>query len=92
MAEAIDARRAWEPYRPTSESPWDLKKVGHLYRRAGFGATWAELQAGVKAGPDKTIEHLLHGDPGQEQLDQYTAEMARSIRRANNGLQARSPS
>src|SRR5262249_29744258 len=39
----MDPRWAWQPYRPSAESPWDLKKVGHLYRRAGFGATWTEL-------------------------------------------------
>ena len=38
----IDPRRAWEPYRPTADNPWDLRKVGHLYRRAAFGATWDE--------------------------------------------------
>ena len=37
---------AWEPYRPTADNPWDLPKVGHLYRRAAFGATWAELDSG----------------------------------------------
>jgi len=89
MAEAINARWAWEPYRPTAESPWDLKKVGHLYRRAGFGATWTDLQAGLKAGPNQAIEQLLQGGPGQDQLDRYTGEMAQSIRKANNGLQAR---
>ena len=26
------------------ERPWDLSRVVHLHRRAGFGATWFELQ------------------------------------------------
>ena len=54
---------AWDRYRPTAANPWDLRKVGHLYRRAAFGATWAELQAGVAAGPDKAIDQLLAGGP-----------------------------
>ena len=58
---SIDPRRAWEPYRPSADNPWDLRKVGHLYRRAAFGATWDELQAGVAAGPEKTIGALLAG-------------------------------
>ncbi len=89
MAEAIDARRAWEPYRPSSREPWDLKKVGHLYRRAGFGATWPELEAGVRLGPEKAIDGLLQGGPGQAEFDQLTAPLARSIQRANNGQEAR---
>src|SRR6478609_10973291 len=57
----IDPQRAWQPYRPSADNPWDLRKVGHLYRRASFGATWDELQAGLSAGPEKTIAQLLAG-------------------------------
>src|SRR5437868_2307249 len=88
MAETIDPGWAWAPYRPSASSPWDLKKVGHLYRRAAFGGNWSELQTGLSAGPEKTIDLLLRGGPGQEQLDQQTAEMARTIADANNGKQA----
>ncbi len=89
MAEALDPRRAWEPYKPSAGDPWDLKKVGHLYRRAAFGATWADLETGLKDGPEKAIDKLLHGGPGQEAFDQQTAQLAESIRRANNGGQLR---
>jgi uncharacterized protein (DUF1800 family) len=89
MAEAIDPRRAWEPYRPSSRDPWDLPKVGHLYRRAGFGANWPELEAGLRAGPDKLIDRLLQGGPGQEDFDKLTEPLARSTERGNNGQQAR---
>jgi uncharacterized protein (DUF1800 family) len=54
---------AWDAYKPTAEDPWDLRKVGHLYRRAGMGATRAELEAGVAAGHEKTIERILAGRP-----------------------------
>src|SRR5438067_3369148 len=89
MAETIDSRRAWEPYKPSAAQPWDLKKVGHLYRRAAFGATWDELQAGLKDGPEKAIDKLLKGGPGQEEFDRETGQLADSIRKANNGQQAR---
>jgi uncharacterized protein (DUF1800 family) len=49
----------WEPYVPTREDPWDLRKVAHLHRRAGFGATWAELQRDLKAGPNESVQRLL---------------------------------
>ena len=51
-----DAKTAWEPYSPSDANPWDRKKVGHLYRRAGFGATADELARGVKDGPEKTLD------------------------------------
>src|SRR5882672_1590106 len=77
MAE-IDPHWAWEPYKPSSESPWDLRKVGHLYRRAGFSAKWTELEAGVKAGPDETIDLLLKGGPGEESFESLRRSFAES--------------
>ncbi|HJT77443.1 MAG TPA: DUF1800 domain-containing protein [Gemmataceae bacterium] len=89
MADLIDLRRAWEPYRPSAASPWDLKKAGHLYRRASFGATAAELEAAVREGPEATIDRLLHGGPGQEEFERETDALVPSIARANSGAQAR---
>jgi uncharacterized protein (DUF1800 family) len=90
MADAIDPRWAWDRYQPTAKSPWDIKKVGHLYRRAAFGANAAELEAAVKAGPDETIDRLLKGASGQEAFDKQTASLTNSIARINSGNQARS--
>jgi uncharacterized protein (DUF1800 family) len=35
--------------------------VVHLHRRAGFGATWAELQRDLRDGPEPSINRLLEG-------------------------------
>src|SRR5438132_2224859 len=50
----------WVPYEPTADDPWDLRKFAHLHRRAGFGATWAELQRDLKAGPAESVDRLLN--------------------------------
>ena len=71
-----DAKTAWEPYKPTGENPWDRRKVGHLYRRAGFGATAAELDAGVKDGPEKTLARILEGGRDSEDFNQTSEFMA----------------
>ena len=89
MAEHLDPHWAWQRYRPTPDNPWDLKKAGHLYRRATFGATWAELQTAVQEGPEHTVERLFHTGPGQKTLDDETAMLARTITEANNGQEAR---
>lgn len=86
--QAIDPRWAWERYRPNDASTWDLKKVGHLYRRASFGATMTELEEGVRNGPERTIDLLLQGKPDADNFLTMTAEMVASIRQANNGQQA----
>ncbi|MEX2137751.1 MAG: DUF1800 domain-containing protein [Pirellulales bacterium] len=58
----------WSPCEPTSKDPWDLRKVAHLHRRAGFGASWAELQRDLAEGPAESIERLLHPLAEDEQF------------------------
>ena len=31
----------WAAYVPDAKMPWNLGRVVHLHRRAGFAATWA---------------------------------------------------
>ncbi len=83
-AKSIDPRWAWQPYRPSREAPWDLPRVGHLYRRAGFGATYSELEAGLKAGPDALIAQLLQGGPGLAEFDAEMALLAKNLARYND--------
>jgi uncharacterized protein (DUF1800 family) len=85
----IDARTAWEPYRPSAEAPWNLERVGHLYRRAAFGATLAELEQGLKDGPEKTIDRLFAGTAPNEKAETLMADLADSIAEGNNGGQLR---
>jgi uncharacterized protein (DUF1800 family) len=87
--EKIDPRWAWEPYRPSPETPWDLKRAGHLLRRATFGATYTQLQDARKAGPDKTIDQLLEGGPGQAEFESESSKLGQDLARVNNGLQLR---
>src|SRR6516164_5932177 len=89
--EPIDPHWAWKPYVPSDKAAWDLKKAGHLYRRAAFGASWDQLQEALKVGPDKAIDALLRGGPGQEEFDKDkdAARLAQSIADYNSGSQAR---
>ena len=47
-------------FEPKPDDPWDLRKVAHLHRRAGFGATRAELLRDLAAGPEASVERLFH--------------------------------
>ncbi|MCG8648386.1 MAG: DUF1800 domain-containing protein [Pirellulales bacterium] len=51
----------WQPYSPTSNQPWDLRRVAHLHRRAVFGASWAELQRDLSEGPQDAVGRVLAG-------------------------------
>ncbi len=65
----------WQPYTPSAAEPWDLKKVGHLYRRAGFGATHAAMQKALADGPAKTIDALLAGGTVDDEFETTSAFM-----------------
>ncbi len=66
MSNSWDAKGAWSLYRPHAEAPWNLRRVVHLHRRAGFAATWSELQRDLKDGPDAAINRLLKGESRRE--------------------------
>jgi uncharacterized protein (DUF1800 family) len=51
----------WIPYRPSDSAPWNLRRVVHLHRRAGFAATWSELQRDLRDGPQASVDRLLNG-------------------------------
>ncbi len=52
---------AWQPYIPDKIAPWDLQRVVHLHRRAGFAATWDELERDLVGGPEASIRRILEG-------------------------------
>jgi len=51
----------WAPYRPVTGSPWDLRRVVHLHRRAAFAATWEEIQRDLRDSPAASVDRLLTG-------------------------------
>ena len=51
----------WTPYQPSDTVPWNLQRVVHLHRRAGFGAAWNEIQRDLAEGPQAAVSRLLDG-------------------------------
>jgi uncharacterized protein (DUF1800 family) len=86
---SIDPTWAWSPFEPSDRNPWDLRKVGHLYRRAAFGASWPELESGVKAGHAATLDRLLKGGPGLAEHDKEMERMVKTPIAQNDELQLR---
>lgn len=62
---ADEAGGPWAPYCPDRTTPWNLRRVIHLHRRAGLGASWGELQRDLRDGPETAISRVLagHGRP-----------------------------
>ena len=69
---------AWDPYEPSSESPWNLSAAAHLFRRGGFGANRQELDAAVKLSPSEAVDGLVHG----AETSEFQIEMQSLLRAA----------
>ena len=61
----LDPVWAWAAYEPDADRPWTRRLAAHLYRRAGFGATAAEVDEAVTLGPAAAVERLC--DPPHTQ-------------------------
>ena len=72
----VDPGWAWAEYRPNAKTPWIRQLAAHLYRRAGFAATWTQLEEAVASGCQATVERIMAGGPETENFD---AEAARSV-------------
>ncbi len=66
LAGNSDVAGPWMPYMPDEAAPWDLRRVVHLHRRAGFAATWAEIQRDLRDGPQASIGRVLAGKAAAE--------------------------
>ncbi|MCA9221811.1 MAG: DUF1800 domain-containing protein [Planctomycetales bacterium] len=79
--DTIDPAWAWSPYQPSAEQPWDRRRAAHLFRRAGFGATAAELVEAVSIEPAVVVEQLVGSasDSGTERSDPASDALARAV-------------
>lgn len=66
------------PFEPTPANPWDRRKVAHLYRRAAYGATWSELEEGLKLGPQACIDRIISGQGRAAIREEDFAAIART--------------
>jgi len=77
VAAKPDPDWAWAAYQPDAQRPWDLRRAAHLFRRAGFGASWDQLQEAVGDGPERAVEKLLRPQADVAQFnrayDEYEA-------------------
>jgi hypothetical protein len=66
----------WTPYTPEDKSPWNLRRVVHLHRRAGFAATWNEIERDLKDGPKVSVDRVLSGKAATEGVPEKFEEIA----------------
>jgi uncharacterized protein (DUF1800 family) len=78
-ANAWDPKAAWAVYAPGDETPWNFRRVVHLHHRAGFAATWNEIQSDLKDGPDAAIDRLLKSGSRTEGVPEDFASIADTL-------------
>jgi uncharacterized protein (DUF1800 family) len=71
----------WAPYAPDEKAPWDVRRVVHLHRRAGFAATWQEVQRDLADGPTASLDRVLAGKARAEGVPDDFAEVAALLAR-----------
>jgi Protein of unknown function (DUF1800) len=75
----------WSRYQPDETSPWNVRRVVHLHRRAGLGASWGQIERDLADGPEKSIQRLLKGQlrpvgaPAPEGFERTSALLADSV-------------
>jgi uncharacterized protein (DUF1800 family) len=87
--ERIDPADAWRPWEPSARQPWGRPRAAHLYRRATFGASAAELAAAEKEGFAATLARVFDGQPGADARDRLLEEQGRAVARRDSAFDLR---
>ena len=75
----IDPRQAWQPFVPDAKRPWNRALAAHLYRRAGFAATWDQLTAAIKQEPAELVAQLVRGPKTDEAFERQSRDLAEAM-------------
>ena len=67
--------QAFDAYKPTAVDPWDLRKVGHLFRRTGFGGNIDRLNEALAKKPAEVIHQLMDYDPAIDPLNDLIEQL-----------------
>ena len=63
------------PYIQNSDQPWDVRRVGHLLRRAGFGINEKTLDEALVKTPREVIRNLVDFDPETDPLNDLLEQL-----------------
>lgn len=66
-------------WQPSATEPWNLRRVWHMHRRAGFAGTWGEMQRDLNDGVDASVDRFLAGQNRLVGVPDGFHEMAKTI-------------
>ena len=70
------ARSCWDAYEPSAAAPWNLRRVVHLHRCAGFGESWSVLERDLRDGVGPSVDRLLQGHSREGTVPAEFAEVS----------------
>lgn len=82
---SLDPVEAWTPWQPTPADPWNRKWAAHLYRRAAFGASRADLLEAERLGFAGTLDLLFRGRPDAEVVARMLSDVGRVAAARDDG-------
>lgn len=84
LTTALSPADAWKPFEPDVAQVFDRRAAAHLFRRAGFAANFAQLDAAVKNGPQESVKALLTPPATAAQFDQEMDRMLQAVLAGND--------
>ncbi len=69
---------SWRAFAPSEQKPWDLRRATHLYRRAAFGGSMAQIEAALTKSPEAVIDSLIQNSDS-ERFESESKQMASSV-------------
>jgi uncharacterized protein (DUF1800 family) len=76
---ALDPQWAWSPFEPDAKRPWSRTLAAHLYRRAGFAADAATLDAAVSRGASDSVAWLMSRPQGAPEWKQEFSALVKAV-------------
>ena len=72
----IDRDWAWAPY---DGQGWNQRLATHLFRRAGFGGSTAEIKQATKKTPAQVVDQLLGNGASSDRVEQQVEQLTSAI-------------
>ena len=79
-----DSQWAWSPFEPDAKRPCDRAAAAHLYRRAGFAASTAQLDVALKRSPQDVVAQLMQPADAKGHFADEMARMGDSMLASGN--------
>lgn len=80
----IDPYTAWQPFVPSAEIPWTDRLAAHLFRRAGFGASFAELEEAANNSPDQIVSEMIAKSRQEQEFRDVADTLAETVIASGN--------